>query len=197
VPRYNRATSPVLGRDVMILTTTRPAVCDMAVHLYRRPLHPELFETLASREVSRDDYVLSVRITPSGHVLTWRAGDTYLTEITAARSEPLPGRGHVWRHRFQGEQSDAFRASSAIVYQMSAQTELLPEALFTRIHEELLADGKKRGLLHLLHPHHRFGLSPLGFVTADARPGCLVINTFHTFPAECTLLKTQTLIERV
>jgi hypothetical protein len=51
--------------------------------------------------------------------------------------------------------------------------------------------------LHLLHPHRRLGLSPLGFVTADARPGCLVINTFHTFPADCTLLKTQTLIERV
>jgi hypothetical protein len=38
---------------------------------------------------------------------------------------------------------------------------------------------------------------PLGFVTADALPGCLVINTFHTFPAECSLLKTPTLIERV
>ena len=80
---------------------------------------------------------------------------------------------------------------------MSAQAETLPPELFARIHEELLADGRKRGFLHLLHPHHRFGLSPLGFVTADARPGCLVVNTFHTFPAECTLLKTQTLIERV
>ena len=169
----------------------------MSVHLYRRPLHPELFETLACRDVSRDDYVLSVRITPSGHVLTWRTEHTILTEITAARDQPLPGGGHVWKHRFQGEQTDAFRASAAIVYQMSAQSEQLPEHLFARIHEELLADGQRRGLLHLLHPHHRFGLSPLGFVTADARPGCLVINTFHTFPAECTLLKTQTLIERV
>ena len=73
----------------------------------------------------------------------------------------------------------------------------LAEPLFRQVHEELLADGRKRGLLHLLHPHHRFALSPLGFVTADARPGCLVINSFHTFPAECALLKTQTLIERV
>jgi hypothetical protein len=80
---------------------------------------------------------------------------------------------------------------------MSAQAEVLPAELFKHIHQDLLADGRKRGLLHLLHPHHRFGLSPLGFVTADARPGCLVVNTFHTFPVECTLLKTQTLIERV
>jgi hypothetical protein len=181
----------------MIATTIRPPVSAMALHLYRRPLHPELFETLACRAVCRDDYVLTVRITPCGHVLTWQTPDLCLTEITAARGQPLPGRGHVWRHRFLGEQTDAFRASPAVCYQMSAQAEILPGQLFERIHEELLVDGQKRGLLHLLHPHHRFGLSPLGFVTADARPGCLVVNTFHTYPAECTLLKTQTLIERV
>jgi hypothetical protein len=80
---------------------------------------------------------------------------------------------------------------------MIAQAEVLDSAVFRTIHEELLADGRKRGLLHPLDPHHRLGLSPLGFVTADARPGCLVVNTFHTFPVEFTLLKTQTLIERV
>jgi hypothetical protein len=181
----------------MSTATIRPPVSTMSVHLFRRSLHPELFETLVSREVCTDDYRLTVRITPTGHVLTWQSAETYLTEITAARGQPLPGRGRVWRHRFEGEQSDAFRASPVISYQMSAQAEILPAELFAQIHEELLADGRKRGLLHLLHPHHRFALSPLGFVTADARPGCLVINTFHTFPAECALLKTQTLIERV
>jgi Protein of unknown function DUF2617 len=175
----------------------RPPVSAMSLHLYRRPLHPELFETLARREVRRDDYLLTVRITPTGHVITWQAPDLFLTEITAARDQPLPGRGHVWRHRFHGEHTDAFRASPRVAYRMSAQAEVLDPALFRTIHEELLADGRKRGFLHLLHPHHRLGLSPLGFVTADARPGCLVVNSFHTFPAEFTLLKTQTLIERV
>ena len=41
----------------MTTATLRPPVSDMSVHLYRRPLHPELFETLACREVARDDYV--------------------------------------------------------------------------------------------------------------------------------------------
>jgi Protein of unknown function DUF2617 len=177
--------------------TTRPPADAMSVHLFRRPIHPELVETLACREIRQDNYHLTVRITPAGHAISWQAGDVYLTEVTAARGQPLPGRGRVWRHRFEGEHSDAFRASPVFCYQMSAQAETLPLPLFSRIHEELLADGRKRGLLHLLHPQHRFGLSPLGFVTADARAGCLVINTFHTFPADCTLLKTQTLIERV
>lgn len=181
----------------MMIATNRPPVSDVSLHLFRRPLHPELFETLTRREVKQDDYVLTVRITPSGHVISWQTKALCLTEITAARGQPLPGRGRVWRHRFLGEQTDAFRASPVISYQMSAQAESLPTNLFERVHEELLADGRKRGIMHLHYPHHRLGLSPIGFVTADARPGCLVVNTFHTFPAESTLLKTQTLIERV
>jgi hypothetical protein len=181
----------------MTTLTPRPPADAVSVHLFRRPIHPELIETLACREVRREDYVLTVRITPAGHAISWQARDTHLTELTAARGQPLPGRGRVWRHRFGGEQTDAFRASPVIAYQMSAQAESLPPELFSRIHEELLADGRTRGLLHLLYPHNRLGLSPLGFVTADARSGCLVINTFHTFPADCTVLKTQTLIERV
>ena len=72
----------------------------------------------------------------------------------------------------------------------------LLSTLMAGIYRLVLRPGE-RGFLHLLHPYHRFGLAPLGFVTADARSGCLVINTFHTFPADRTLLKTQTLIERV
>ena len=169
----------------------------MSLHLFRRPLHPELFETLATREVRRDDYVFTVQITATGHVLSWRTADIHLTEVTAPLGLMLPGRGRVWRHRFLGEQSDAFRAAPRISYQMSAHAEVLPPSLFATIHEELLTDGKKRGLLHLFDPNNRFALSPLGFVTADARPGCLVINAFHTFPDDCALIKTQTLIERV
>ena len=181
----------------MNIFSIRPPVNLMSVHLYRRPLHPELFETLACREVRQDDYILTLRITPTGHVLTWQTRETFLTEITAERGQPLPGRGHVWRHPFLGERCDAFRASPAISYQMNAQVEVLPPEVFREIHQELRADGCKRGLIHLFHEYDGFGLAPIGFITADARAGCLVVNTFHTFPAECTLLKTQTLIERV
>jgi len=46
-------------------------------------------------------------------------------------------------------------------------------------------------------PHHRLALSPLGYITVEAWKNTLSINTFHTFPDEFTLVKTQSLIERV
>jgi hypothetical protein len=54
----------------------------------------------------------------------------------------------------------------------------------------------QRGLLHNFPAHNRLALAPLGFVAADARPGCLCLTTFHTFPGEYTVVKTQSLIER-
>ena len=57
-------------------------------------------------------------------------------------------------------------------------------------------DGGKRGLLHNFHPHHRLAMSPLGLITVEARARCLFIGTFHTFPDENTVVKTQSLIER-
>ena len=60
-----------------------------------------------------------------------------------------------------------------------------------------LADGSKRGFLQHFPAPDYLGLAPLGFVTADARQGCLILSTFHTFPGEYTVVKTQSLIERI
>ena len=193
--RYNprEALKVEHGYDMNLLVT-RPPVGDVSLHLFSRSIHPELYETLARREVTRDDYLLTVSITPTGHALYWRTPELHLVEIMSAREVSLPARGRVWRHRFAGERRDAFRASATISYQASWQAEVLPPKVFRRVQDELIADGRSRGLLHIFESNAV--LSPLGFVTADARSGCLVVNAFHTFPEERAILKTQTLIER-
>ena len=56
-------------------SSLRPPVADLVFHLYDRPLHPELFDTLVSRSVRKDDYDLTVRITRTGHALSWQIPD--------------------------------------------------------------------------------------------------------------------------
>ena len=65
----------------MTLSLVRPKVADLVFQVYARPLHPELFEILAERKVQHPDFDLSVRITRTGHIITWRAGDHMLTEL--------------------------------------------------------------------------------------------------------------------
>jgi hypothetical protein len=171
-------------------------VADLVFQLYGRPLHPELFEVLAERRVRREDYELSVRITRSGHVFTYENHDTFLTEVTAGRDDVLPEHRRLLRYRIRGEHSDSLSCARGISYQMSFQVEPLPQEIFLHIHDEILSDGGKRGLLHNFQPNHRLSLAPLGFVTVEARAGCLILTTFHTFPEEHTVLKSQTLIEK-
>ena len=174
----------------------RPRVCDLVFQLYGRPLHPELFDILAQRKIQREDYEINVRITRTGHVISWENRDVHLTEIAAAADQPLPERRRLLSHRFHGEHSATLLCAHGITYQTSFQVETLPPEIFLHVHDEILADGGKRGLLHNFQPNHRLALAPLGFITVEAQAGCLFLSSFHTFPEEHTVIKSQTLIEK-
>ena len=79
---------------------------------------------------------------------------------------------------------------------MSFQVETLPEDIYLHVHDELVADGNRRGLLVNFRANDRLAIAPLGFVTMETRSDCLMITTFHTFPAENTIVKSQSLIEK-
>jgi hypothetical protein len=174
----------------------RPPVRDLVFHLYGRPLHPELFDILSVRKIRREDYELTVRITRTGHVISWANRDVHLTEVAAAMDQPLPEKRRLLDHRLRGEHCGTLACAGGVHYQMSFQVEVLPEEIFLHVHDEILADGSKRGILHNFQPHHRLAVAPLGFVSVEARPGCLFLSAFHTFPDEHTVVKTQSLIER-
>jgi hypothetical protein len=174
----------------------RPRVSELVFQLYGRPLHPEFFDILATRTIQREDYQLRVRITRTGHVITWENRNVCLTEVTAAADQPLPEKRRLLSYRIRGEHTGSLACAHGISYQMSFQVEVLPAEIFLHVHDEILADGGKRGLLCNFQPHHRLALAPLGFVSAEARAGCLILSTFHTFPDEHSVLKTQSLIEK-
>lgn len=173
----------------------RPRVSDLVFQLFGRPIHPELFDILAMRKIQREDYELTVRITRTGHVIAWENRDVFLTEVASA-DHPLPEKRRLLSYRLRGEQNGQLACAHGIHYQMSFQVEVLTPEIYLHVHDEILADGSKRGLLHNFQPHHRLSLSPLGYVAVESRSGCLFLSTFHTFPDEHTVVKTQSLIEK-
>ena len=180
----------------MGVSSLRPRVCDLVFQLYGRPLHPELFDILAMRKIQREEYDLSVWITRTGHVISWENRDVFLTEVAAAADQPLPEKRRLLNHRLRGEHCNTLPCAHGIHYQMTFQVEVLSPEIFLHVHDEILADGSKRGLLHNFRPNHRLSLSPLGLIAVEARASCLFLSTFHTFPEEHTVVKTQSLIEK-
>lgn len=179
----------------MGLPFARPRISELVFRLYDRPLHPELFDVLATRRVERGGYRLTVRITPTGHVLEWSSATSRLTELTATTDPELPEAGRRLAYRFGGGRSGRCDVAPGVRYQVSSHVEILPPEQFLHVHEELLADGAKKGLLFHFYPHYRLRLSPLGVVIVEALPNCLSVSAFHTFPDEFAVVKTQSLIE--
>src|SRR5579883_804544 len=163
----------------------RPRIADLIFRLYDRPLHPELFDAIAVRRVCRNDYTLTLRLTPTGHVLEWHTADAHLVEVTATAGQELPAGGRL-SHRFAGERRGRVRVGggAGVRYEMGLQAEVLPPEIFLHVHDELAAEGAKRGMVFHFTPRHRLGLAPLGLVTVDALPSGLSVATFHTFPDE-------------
>jgi hypothetical protein len=172
----------------------RPPVSELAFHVYTRPLHPELFETLAVRRLRRGGTTMTVRVTPTGHVLGWAHDAATLTEVTVAPDAPLPDGGRLFAHRLGTAQRGKW-SGNGLRYEFSTSSEVLPPEVFVHVHEELAADGARRGLLFHFRPQHRLGLTPLGFVAVEPVPLGLSIAAFHTFPDEFTVVKTQSLFE--
>jgi hypothetical protein len=177
-------------------TPVRPPVADLVFQVYGRPLHPELFDILAVRQVRQADFELTVWVTRTGHVVSWENEDVYLTEVTAAADQELPERRKLLGYHIRNERCASLRCAHGIQYQASFQVEVLAPELFVNVHDEIVADGAKRGLLHHFPSRNRLALAPLGFVCAEFRPGCLFLSSFHTFPGENTVVKTQSLIEK-
>jgi hypothetical protein len=173
----------------------RPPVAELVFQLYGRPLHPELFDILTVRKFQRDSYELRIWITRTGHVITWENEDVLLTEI-ADRDQAISDKRRFLNYRMRGEHSGQFLCCHGISYHMSFQVETLPEEIYLHVHDEILADGTKRGILHNFQPNHRLAVAPLGYVVVESRPRCLMLTTFHTFPEENTIIKSQTLIEQ-
>ena len=180
----------------MSVDLLRPAVDDLVFQLYGRPLHPELFDILAVRKIRREDYELTVRVTRTGHVISFENADVHLTEVTAAAEQELPERRRLLHYKLRNEHTGRLPCAHGIHYEMSFQVEVLAPEIFLHVHDEILADGSKRGLLHNFPAHNRLSVAPLGFISAEARPGCLFLTSFHTFPGENTVVKTQSMIEK-
>ena len=180
--------------------TVRPRVADLVFRVFARPVHPELVETLAVRRVERPHFTLTVRLTPTGHLVQFVTAGGTLTEVLAAVGQPLARSGGVL-DRPVGPGRRGKLTAAGVRYEMTLHAETLAPDVFARAHAELVADGDRRGLLAHLPAAAWAGPAPVGYVTADPVPGRaggfgLCVAAFHSFPAEVTVVKTASLWER-
>lgn len=173
----------------------RPLAENLTFQGFDRPVHPELIESIQTRSFDRDGYVLRVHLTSAGHLLEWRQGARVLVELLADQTDPLPEQRQLFAHRVGGERMESHAVWPGISYQTCFQLERLPQEFFFHFHDELRSSARESGILLQINPRDRLGFSPVSYIDLQARPGSLIVHSYHTYPDEFAIVKIQSLIE--
>jgi hypothetical protein len=167
----------------------------LTLTLYQRLLHPELFNILASEQVSRRAYDADIWLVEGGHVISFSAGKNTLTEVIVNRNDPVTDRGLIQTIPCRGERYHEMTSGENIKYMISTQEEQLNQPLYDATRAEIQAYAAKRELMIAETP----GTSDYGAAVAvldiERRSHELLVQSFHLFDDAQLVIKTQGIFE--
>jgi len=177
----------------MDLPNIEQSLSELTFYLYRRPLHPELFNIYSSRHFFQGDYEVIIWVIGCSHVVSVFHGNDCITELICPPEQMLPRRGLAEYFAFRGEKSHQCSWSRGYGYIMSFQVESMSANLFRQSHADLTGASKKRGLYVPFPQWARGDLVPFSYLDYEARQDEFQLHTFHAFPEQHTILKTQSI----
>lgn len=166
----------------------------MVLRTFQRPLHPELFDSTKHCTIRFGERTAEFRLGCTGHMIEFRFGASIITEAAITKHESLPESMKVVDRRLIGYRTHMIDLPG-VRYHCSYQLEHVPLDIYLQLHREMEMDSRN-ATLALCVP----GSSPqspdcLSYITCDILPEGLIVHTFHTFPDNAAILKTQTLFE--
>lgn len=179
----------------MPLQFTRPSAFELAFRLYERAVHPELFEIYSVTKTAGRNWKASVLLTSAGHVVDFRANGSTVTEVTGPSSSVLPDRGLCLGHRLGGSRDWTVQLGRGLKVHYSAHVESVDAGVFRNLDQELTLDARDAAVSYRFPGGSRFRPGPLSVLQIEALPHSLMLHTFHTFPDNCAVLRTQSLYE--
>ncbi|MCX7418692.1 MAG: DUF2617 family protein [Planctomycetia bacterium] len=179
----------------MSVRFVRPDVSELGLAIFGRTLHPELFVIQAQTTITHHSFVAHIAITNAGHVVQLKSSQHLLCEVVAPHRQPLPSRFLLFDKNLRSSRDESLCMPNGVDYHLSFQVERLDPEIYLRLHEEFCIDCKKATLGHIFATPNRLAPAAVSYLQADLFPRSLLIHAFHTFPKNCAVVKTQTLIE--
>ena len=173
----------------------KQSVSSLRFYLYDRPLHPELFEIYHDHHIVKGSYEAQIWVTGCTHVIGFFRDGAAMVEVTAEDNAMLPQRGRLLNMPFRGEKDHDRKRADGINYMMNFQVEVMSPAVYSRTHHELARVGAQRGLFVPFPTWRTRSLIPFSFIDYEARSNELHLFSFHAFPEDLTIVKTQSIFE--
>lgn len=173
------------------MLSVRPKIAELVFQLYGRSLHPELFVVHREQQIARGDYQATLQITNTGHVVCWRYGGLFLTEVATSANQPLPDKRQLMSHPIGGERRDRVECRGGVEYKTSFSLERVTAETFLTFQQEIKLAGAQQGLLHEFNSSGRLSLGAMSYIYAEARDRSLLLQALHTFPDDYAILKSE------
>lgn len=175
----------------------RPSISETSYRFFDRPLHPELFSPAVVGRVRTPSYEMTVGICEGGHFLQMSSGGRTIVEVTAPDSQVLSTYGLQQTYFFNDEDELIVESDHPFGYHFAGQVDPVDFGVFTRVQMELEMEASRAFLSFQYPPHHRLLPGPLSLVQVEGNQRTLTVHTFHTFPEDLVVLRTQSLFEFV
>ncbi|GAC1467385.1 MAG: hypothetical protein NVSMB9_08940 [Isosphaeraceae bacterium] len=173
----------------------RSRIADLVFQVFGRSIHPDWFSVREYLRVSREGWEADIRVIEGGHAVIFRSGQTRLTEVLSGPETLLPEPGLLFHSTVRNERSTNLRPCSSIEYQTCFEVERVEPEVFAHLSEEMALDASGPRLFHRFAPVNRMAPAPVSHIHFEARVRGLSIHSFHTFPEERAVLRTQSLFE--
>ncbi len=173
------------------MLTVRPKISELTFRAFGRGLHPELFEVFASRQVSRNQYVIRADITSAGHVLTWKRHGRQFSEVAASSHQPLPQGGRLLCEPIQHPNAWSIDVDEVLQYRCQFQLDPADPVTFAMIQEELLKSVPCEGLVFRFQSSGRLSFGAISYVNIQSRQNSVHVRAFHTFPDAYLVMKSE------
>jgi hypothetical protein len=179
----------------MGVSSGRSRVADLAFRVFNRAVHPDWFSTREFRRVEQLGWEADIRILEGGHAFVFRSGSIRLTEILAGPETVLPETGQLFHSHVRRERSTILRPGGTIEYQCCLEVERVEIEIFRHLSEEIRLEASRNRLFHGFKSSNRLAPEPISHISIGARVNDLAVQSFHTFPDECAIVRTQSLFE--
>ncbi len=173
------------------MLSVRPRVAELVCQLYGRSLHPELFDILQTQCYERGPYKATVRITSTGHLVTWQVGDLLLTEVTTSAHAELPQKRRLMSNRIRAAREDYLQCNGGIRYDLSFSLEATSAEKMRHYQNELSLQATRQGILQRFEASGRFEAGALSYINVEARDKLFRVQAFHTFPDDAAVVRIQ------
>lgn len=163
--------------------------------VYKRALHPELFD-LQSRGIYRHgEYEAEVWIVPRGHVVRFQVGEHCLTETVVEGGNHLPETGLVHALPCIGEKEfEMDPQDGPLGYVTTLQTEALTDNLYRTTYQEMLDFAHETEALHYQWSDED-GARCLSLLDCQKYRGEFHMQSYHLLGSSRLVLRTQTIFE--